>query len=63
MGVDTMGLAVLFLMAGSPAAISSFAMTKAMGRDADTAGDIVALSTAISFLTLTLGLTLLLPLL
>jgi len=63
MGVDTMGLAVLFLMAGSPAAISSFAMTKAMGRDADTAGDIVALSTAISFLTLTIGLTLLLPLL
>jgi len=63
MGVDTMGLIVLFLMAGSPTAISSFAMTKAMGRDADTAGDIVALSTAISFFTLTIGLTLLLPLL
>ena len=63
MGVDTPGLIVLFLMSGSPTAISSFAMTKAMGRDADTAGDIVALSTAISFFTLTIGLTLLLPLL
>jgi len=61
--VDTRGLIVLFLMAGSPTAISSFAMTKAMGKDADTAGDIVALSTAISFFTLTIGLTLLLPLL
>jgi len=63
LGVDTRGLIVLFLMAGSPTAISSFAMTKAMGRDADTAGDIVALSTAVSFFTLTVGLTLLLPLL
>jgi len=63
LGVDTMGLIVLFLMSASPTAISSFAMTKAMGRDADTAGDIVALSTAISFFTLTIGLTLLLPLL
>ena len=61
--VDTRGLIVLFLMAGSPTAISSFAMTKAMGRDADTAGDIVALSTAVSFFTLTVGLTLLLPML
>ncbi len=63
MGIDTRGLIVLFLMAGSPTAISSFAMTKAMGKDADTAGDIVALSTAVSFFTLTIGLTLLLPLL
>ncbi|MCD6343482.1 MAG: AEC family transporter [Spirochaetaceae bacterium] len=63
LGVDTRGLIVLFLMAGSPTAISSFAMTKAMGRDADTAGDIVALSTAVSFFTLTVGLTLLLPML
>ena len=59
-GASAAGKAVVFIMAASPTAISSFAMTKAMGKDADAAADIVAITTALSLFTLTAGLTFLL---
>lgn len=52
LGADNRTIGALFLVAGAPTAISSFIMAKAMDGDADLAGSIVGVSTAISAVTL-----------
>jgi len=51
--------AILFVLFGSPAAISSFIMATAMGGDSRLAANIVILSTGMSLLTFIVGLTIL----
>ena len=55
-------LGVMFILFGSPAAVASFVMAKTMGANSKLAGNIVLISTLVSCLTITLGLTILMNL-
>ena len=55
-------LGVMFVLFGSPTAVASFVMAKTMGANSKLAGNIVLISTLVSCLTITLGLTILMNL-
>lgn len=55
-GVRGEGLGILFIFTGSPAAISGYIMMRKMGGDYDLAGNIVLISTFLSFFTILLGI-------
>ncbi|OZG75275.1 permease [Hahella sp. CCB-MM4] len=56
-GIEGLYLGTLFLMLASPTATVSFVMTKAMGGDSELAAAIVALSTLLSFFTISIAVT------
>lgn len=58
-GFSYIDASIVFVLFGSPAAISSFIMATALGGDGRLAANIVILSTGISLVTFILGLTLL----
>ncbi|MBB6482441.1 AEC family transporter [Spirochaeta isovalerica] len=55
-GIRGESLGVIFIMLGSPSAVSSYVMAKAMGSDSDLAAGIIVLTTLGSVLTLGLGI-------
>lgn len=59
LGFSYIDAAIIFVLFGSPAAISSFIMASALGGNAKLAANIVILSTGLSLLTFVIGLTLL----
>jgi hypothetical protein len=58
MGLSSEALVMLFIFAGAPSAISTYALVSALGADQDTAGSVIFLSHALCFITLTAGITL-----
>ena len=58
-GVDSKFMIPLFLACGAPTAVASFAMTQAMDNDGELAAQIIATSTSVSIITLTLGVSIL----
>ncbi|MCE5255594.1 MAG: AEC family transporter [Spirochaetaceae bacterium] len=58
-GLNSRDLGILFLIGSAPTAVSSYAMTKGMGGDADLASDIILGTTLGSGFTMGLGLFLL----
>ena len=59
LGFTYIDASIVFVLFGSPAAISSFIMATALGGDGRLAANIVIISTGISMITFILGLTLL----
>lgn len=55
-------LGVMFILFASPTAVSSFVMSKTLGANSKLAGNIILISTLVSCLTMTLGLTILINL-
>lgn len=59
LGFSYVDAAIIYVLFGSPAAISSFIMTSAMGGNGKLAANIVILSTGMSLLSFVVGLTML----
>ena len=59
LGFSYVDAAIIFVLFGSPAAISSFIMSSALGGNAKLAANIVILSTGLSLVTFVIGLTIL----
>lgn len=59
LGYGYMDITILFVLFGSPTAISSFIMATALGGDGKLAANVVIISTGFSLLTFIVGLTLL----
>ena len=59
LGFSYVDTAIIFVLFGSPAAISSFIMASALGGNAKLAANIVIISTGLSLITFVIGLTLL----
>ncbi|MDD6309015.1 MAG: AEC family transporter [Clostridia bacterium] len=55
LGIRGEGLGVIFVFLASPAAVAGYAMTRDRGGDYDLAGNIIVLSTAISFFVMLFG--------
>lgn len=56
LGIDGGRLAILYLFLATPAAVSSYTMTRNMGGDIHMAGNIVLISTAMSFFSIFFGI-------
>lgn len=59
LGFSYVDAAIIFVLFGSPSAISSFIMSSALGGNAKLAANIVIMTTALSLVTFVIGLTLL----
>ena len=57
LGYSYMDVTILFILFGSPAAISSFVMANALGGDSKMAANIVIISTGLSLFTFIIGLS------
>ncbi len=58
-GADRSVVAVMFLFGSAPTAMVGYTMAKAMGCDAETAGDIILVSTLMSAFTMAASITIL----